>query len=101
MLKFDFNDKNKLVNKNIFLPNFKKIAKNVSDLLKIKDELTFEVTFVDNKEIKNLNKVYRGKNKATDVISFALLDNEEIKTNLIGEIYICVPFAKAESKKHN
>jgi probable rRNA maturation factor len=29
------------------------------------------------------------------------LDNEEIKTNLIGEIYICVPFAKAESKKHN
>ena len=33
------------------------------------------VTFVDNEEIKKLNKEYRGKNKETDVLSFPMFDD--------------------------
>lgn len=35
------------------------------------------VTFVRNPEIKELNKKYRGVDRATDVISFAINDNED------------------------
>ena len=33
------------------------------------------VTFVDNERIKELNSLYRGKNKETDVLSFPMFDD--------------------------
>ena len=54
----------------------------------------FSIIFVDNEEIKKLNKEYRGIDKITDVISFALEDNKDIINNdlrILGDIYICIP----------
>ena len=41
-------------------------------------ELEFSVIIVDNKRIHEINKEYRGIDRPTDVISFALEDNEAI-----------------------
>lgn len=54
----------------------------------------FSIIFVDDKEIKRINKEYRGIDKVTDVISFALEDTSDNINNdirILGDIYICIP----------
>lgn len=55
---------------------FKKILKQVKKELEIKQKLGLSVTLCDNAHIKDLNKTYRNKNAATDVLSFAIEDGE-------------------------
>ena len=54
-----------------------------------KEEITREaevsVSFVTNKEIRELNRNYRGKDEPTDVISFALEETMDDELNIIGE----------------
>ena len=77
-------------------------------------QVTLTVFYVDEKEIKEINKEYRQKNKETDVISFRLVDNKEnlpltkenfpfdfdkaSKTIYLGEIFICEQVANNQSK---
>ena len=42
------------------------------------NDVMFNVIFVDNKTIRDINREYRGIDRDTDVISFALEDNEDI-----------------------
>ena len=58
----------------------------------------FSIVFVSNEKIQELNKVYRGKDSVTDVISFTFEDTIEDKEKVLynnvrflGEIYICIP----------
>ena len=54
----------------------------------------FGIIFVDLKEIQRINKEYRGIDKVTDVISFALedsIDNINMDIRILGDIYICIP----------
>ena len=54
----------------------------------------FGIIFVDLKEIKRINKEYRGIDSVTDVISFALedtSDNMQIDMRILGDIYVCIP----------
>lgn len=63
----------------------------------------FNVIFVDSVTIRNINKEYRGIDKVTDVISFALEDNEKMKFEfgrLLGDIYICVERMKEQAKAY-
>jgi probable rRNA maturation factor len=48
-------------------------------------------SFVSKKEIQKYNKMYRKKNKPTDVLSFSYSKKE-------GEILICKDIAKAKAK---
>lgn len=64
------------------------------------------ITFCDNKYIKSLNKEYRGKDKATDVLSFPMYDfnNEsemilDEETVLLGDIVISLERAKEQAKE--
>lgn len=45
--------------------------------LGLKDQDEMSLTFVKNPEIKKLNAKYRGVDRATDVISFAINDNDD------------------------
>lgn len=45
--------------------------------LQLKDDTEMSVTFVDNAEIRQINREYRHKDRATDVISFAIEDEME------------------------
>lgn len=66
------------------------VEKIKKDILGKSYELSF--AFIDKKEIKQLNKTYRKKNEATDILSFPLS-----KTS--GEILICKEMADKKFKK--
>ena len=72
------------------------------EYLKISKSI-FNIIIVSEDEIRNLNKEYRNKDSVTDVISFALEDdNSFIKTDIrvLGDIYICLNRAKQQSKQY-
>lgn len=51
----------------------------------------FNVIMVDNESIHKINKEYRGIDRPTDVITFALEDNKQINIpdcRVLGDIYI-------------
>ena len=63
----------------------------------------FNVIFINNEEIHKINKQYRGIDRETDVISFALEDNKEINLEvgrLLGDIYISVDKIKSQAKEY-
>lgn len=70
----------------------------------------FEVSIllVGEERMKDLNSKFRGKEEATDVLAFPLMTKEEIgsvessgggRTELIGDIVICVPMAQKQSEE--
>lgn len=53
----------------------------------------FNIIIVDNKKIHEINREYRNVDRETDVISFAMEDNMDIKYDdfrLLGDIYISI-----------
>ena len=66
------------------------------------DNVEFNVIFVDSNKIHEINKEYRGIDRVTDVISFALEDNLDIELDhrLLGDIYICVERAEEQAKEY-
>lgn len=60
----------------------------------------FNVIFVDNEEIHKINKQYRNIDKETDVISFALEDNDtypDMGIRMLGDIYISIDRMKKQA----
>lgn len=64
------------------------------------------VSFVDNKEIRKLNNIYRGKDAETDVLSFPLSEGDKLETNpetgfvILGDIVISMEMAVKQSKMY-
>ncbi len=77
----------KLKNKEIF---FKKICKAFPKKYKfLNKKVTFTLLLSNNKNIKKLNKVFRKKNKSTDILSFPLNKKIKISKNIyLGDIII-------------
>ena len=66
--------------------------------------VNFNVIIVDNEYIHKLNKEYRGIDRPTDVISFALEDTDDIKYDdfrLLGDIYISIDKAKSQAEEYD
>lgn len=63
------------------------------------DNIEFNVIIVDNEYIHKLNKEYRHIDRPTDVITFALEDNEDVKDiyRVLGDIYISLDKAKEQA----
>ena len=64
----------------------------------------FNIIIIDNQRIKEINKEYRGIDKETDVISFALEDSKDFiyeDFRLLGDIYISLDKVKEQSKLYN
>ena len=64
------------------------------------DNLEFNIIIVDNTYIHKLNKEYRGIDRPTDVISFALEDNKDFVTidhRVLGDIYISLDKAREQA----
>ena len=66
------------------------------------NDVEFNVIFVDGDKIHEINREYRGIDRVTDVISFALEDNEEMKFDhrILGDIYICVSRAHEQAVEY-
>ncbi|MEW6027258.1 MAG: rRNA maturation RNase YbeY [Planctomycetota bacterium] len=58
----------------------------------------FNFIFVDNREIRRLNRRYLGRNRITDVIAFPLADNCD---NIKGEVVVSVEEARRQSRRRN
>ena len=84
------------------------LLKKTLDHLHLFFDPIVSVTFVDNEFIHNLNNQYRHIDRPTDVISFAFLDNEENKEQLLhghgpvclGDIYISIDKAIAQANEY-
>ena len=76
-------------------------TKYLLDYMKI--DASFSVVIIDNERIHEINKEYRGIDRPTDVISFALEENEEyeVKERLLGDIYISIDKVYEQAKEYN
>ena len=71
-------------------------------------ESELSLTFVDNDKIHDLNREYRGIDRPTDVISFALEETLEDEVEIVGEdiprilgdIIISIPKAKEQAVEY-
>lgn len=64
----------------------------------------FNIIFVSNKEIHEINREYRHTDRVTDVISFALEDNQDVvyqDFRLLGDIYIAIEVAYDQAIEYN
>lgn len=81
---------------------YKKIIKKV--FKSIKSKMFFNVIFVDNDMIQQINRDYRGIDRVTDVITFALMENpNEIMKGAeyeLGDVFICVERALEQAKDY-
>jgi probable rRNA maturation factor len=76
------------------------------------EEAELTVRFTDDAEIQQLNRTYRSKDEPTDVLSFAVLEDELFPSDMyslsqepqyLGDIVISVPYAsrQSQSKGHS
>ena len=78
------------------------VINHTFEVLKITNAL-FSLTLVDNKKIHELNKQYRGVDRPTDVLSFALEDNEHIKLPIrqLGDVIVSIDKMREQAKEFN
>ncbi|MCE9674288.1 MULTISPECIES: rRNA maturation RNase YbeY [Paraclostridium] len=68
------------------------------------DNYEVSLSFVDNEEIHELNREYRGVDRATDVLSFPLLTDDfdvEIEEESLGDIVISLERALEQSEEYD
>lgn len=95
--------------------NAKKISRVMKKFVKSDVPLKIEVIFVDEEEIRRLNREQRQTDKVTDVLSFPAFDlvrGEKIKKKehageldeegklLVGSIAVCVERAKEQAEEY-
>lgn len=74
---------------------------------KFENDAEVSVSFVDNTEIRRLNKLYRNKDKSTDVLSFPLGENGVYDINnetgacLLGDVVISIETAIRQANMYN
>jgi len=68
------------------------------------ENTSFNLIIVDNNYIHELNKNYRGIDRETDVITFALEDEDTViipdNERILGDIYISLDKAKAQAEEY-
>ena len=88
---------------NVDVKEYKKLIRSV--LKHEKTDKYFNIIFVDKDKIQQINNDYRGINKVTDVITFALMENpDELFMEAIdelGDVFICIDRAIEQAKEYN
>lgn len=84
---------------------FTKIVEKVENLLEIKEQYVFSLILVDSARIHEINREYRGIDRPTDVISFALMDSEDAFECMeeeieIGDIFVNIDAVKTQAEEY-
>lgn len=85
------------------LTKMEEFIKYCSDRLNLKN-VVFSVIIINDESIHKINKDYRGIDRPTDVISFALEDDKTIinsSIRMLGDIYISYDTAIRQAKEYN
>lgn len=94
---------------------FQKAAEKVFKKLALTGDFEISLAVIGEAKMRNLNKFWRGKNRVTDVLSFSFQEDFSPKAeekeklaeardengNILGEIFICLPYGKKEAKRQN
>lgn len=106
MFTIDFSDHTELV-KDEWYEQIEKLLNFAKQEEQINEDAELSITFVDKSEIQEINKMYRDKDKVTDVISFALeedepyIDMSEFNIpRVLGDIIICTDVAQEQSESY-
>ena len=94
-----FNETDKEIKELEVLNNYIEYVVHKLDLSKCE----FSIIIVDNKKIHEINKEYRNVDRETDVISFAMEDNMDVKYDdfrLLGDIYISIDKVYSQAKEY-
>lgn len=80
----------------------KRVVKCVTALERVVGKHYVSFIFVDDEYIKDINRRYRNLDKATDVISFAAIDDEPNRALPVelGDIFISVDHVKAQALEY-
>lgn len=70
------------------------------EVLEMEADYEVSISFVDNEEIRELNRDYRGIDSETDVLSFPMDDDMLVPLPLLGDIIISVEKALEQSKDY-
>lgn len=95
-----FNEINEDLSKE--LGELKELLKNVCKDEKLSNG-EFNVIIVNEEKIRDLNREYRGIDRVTDVISFALEDDKSFNIEdyrMLGDIYICLNKVKEQANEY-
>lgn len=76
----------------------RKIIKGVLRKIKKTGEADFEFVFLDDRAIRRLNKKYKNTDRSTDVLSFRLDGEGSRGRKFLGNIFISIDRALANSK---
>lgn len=77
---------------------FEKVILETIKLSKVRfsGKLDLSLAIVSEAEIKKINRIYRKKNKVTDVLSFS--DYKKGKKDIFSELIICYDYVKKSSE---
>ena len=85
------------------LETVEKVLYSAIEKEKLENEL-FNLIIIDNKYIHELNRTYRNIDRETDVITFALEDEDTIiipdEERILGDIYISIDKAKQQAEEY-
>lgn len=78
-----------------------KVIKKTLEMEKVQSSI-FDIIFIDDEKMHELNKCYRGIDRTTDVLSFAFEDNEKNKGKIreLGEIFISIPRMREQALEY-
>ena len=104
-MNIDFVFDNEVENfENNYEQDFTAIIEQALKTLGIEDDVEVSCVLVDDERIHEINREYRHIDRSTDVISFAMEDNDEFcvegMPRTLGDIFISVDHAKKQAEEY-
>jgi probable rRNA maturation factor len=71
-------------------------------------EAEISLSFISDRRIRSLNRIYRGKDQPTDVLAFSLANSKQVKATkngerspplFLGDVVISVPTARRQARE--
>lgn len=108
MVEIEFVDETESIDENK-QANFSELLQLAAEMEEVNPNAEVSITFVDNARIQEINRDYRGIDKPTDVISFALeeegegeivvVGDDDLPT-VLGDIIVSIPKAEEQAKDY-
>ena len=104
-MNIDFVFDNEVDNfENNYEQDFTAIIEQALKTLKIEDDVEVSCVLVDDERIHEINREYRHIDRSTDVISFAMEDNDQFYVEgmprTLGDIFISIPKMQEQAKEY-
>jgi probable rRNA maturation factor len=83
----------------------RRVARTVLAAEDVASAVEVEIVLADESTVRDLNRLYRGKDESTDVLSFATREESEAfvgspdEAPSLGEVIVCLPVAEAQASR--